>query len=278
MKRQRNGVNKGFTNDYEWLYNKGLSNPDHEAERVMGMARERYLWNVEEDHIHDPGKERKITTKKQKLANFWFYHKWHIVACIVCIALAYSYFYSVFTQEKPDYEIAMIGSYTEEDTEKIRDAITSVAEDRNGDGQILVSINQYSSANMLSGQTPNVAKLITDLSSFQSIIYIMDERDVELQQTQNPSMFAYADGSMPPADATDYHHIGILWKDCPLLSSIDFTAKVIGVDGEVREENFQSMFQQLKVCIRSRNFDENNKEIAQKYEDHWNLYQKITGS
>ena len=31
MKRQRNGVNKGFTNTYERLYNKGLSNPDDEA-------------------------------------------------------------------------------------------------------------------------------------------------------------------------------------------------------------------------------------------------------
>lgn len=38
MKRQRNGVNKGFTNDYEWLYNKGLSNPDDEAIRLSKEA------------------------------------------------------------------------------------------------------------------------------------------------------------------------------------------------------------------------------------------------
>ena len=31
MKRQRNGVNKGFENAYEQLYNKGLSNPDNEV-------------------------------------------------------------------------------------------------------------------------------------------------------------------------------------------------------------------------------------------------------
>lgn len=35
MKRQRNGVNKGFTNTYERLYNKGLSNPHDEAARPL---------------------------------------------------------------------------------------------------------------------------------------------------------------------------------------------------------------------------------------------------
>lgn len=240
------------------------------------MARERYLWNAEEDQIHNPVQERKILTKRQKFENFWFYHKWHVVACIICMALAYSYFYFMFTEEKPDYEIAMIGSYPDEYTEKIRDAIASVADDRNGDGKVLIAIHRYSASTMISGQTPEVAKLLTDLSSFQSIIYIMDTKEVERQQINNPGLFAYADGSTPPESADDYENIGVFWKDCQLLSSIDFTGKVIGVDGQVREENFQSMFQNLKVCIRSRNFDENNEKNVKKYEGHWELYRKIT--
>ena len=31
MERRRNGVNKGFANDYERLYKAGISNPDDEA-------------------------------------------------------------------------------------------------------------------------------------------------------------------------------------------------------------------------------------------------------
>lgn len=41
MKRQRNGVNKGFTNDYEWLYNKGLSNPHNEASGLKNPVKSR---------------------------------------------------------------------------------------------------------------------------------------------------------------------------------------------------------------------------------------------
>ena len=41
MERRRNGVNKGFTNAYEWLYNKGLSNPDDEAIRLTDSPQTR---------------------------------------------------------------------------------------------------------------------------------------------------------------------------------------------------------------------------------------------
>ena len=41
------------------------------------MARDRYLWNAGEDTIHGPSKEQKVTTKKQKRENFWFYHKFN---------------------------------------------------------------------------------------------------------------------------------------------------------------------------------------------------------
>ena len=41
MERRRNGVNKGFANDYERLYNAGISNPDDEAEGLKPPILER---------------------------------------------------------------------------------------------------------------------------------------------------------------------------------------------------------------------------------------------
>jgi uncharacterized protein YwgA len=35
------GVNKGFTNAYERLYNKGLSNPDHEGQKLRIVLTEK---------------------------------------------------------------------------------------------------------------------------------------------------------------------------------------------------------------------------------------------
>lgn len=247
----------------------------------MNVARDRYLWNAGEDTIHDPSKEQKITTKKQKRENFWFYHKWHIVICVVCAALVALFLYDMFRQENPDYEIAFLtdSAYMETDIERIRTQIASVADDRNGDGQVLVTINEYTISGSGNGQIEMavMAQVMNDLSSFESVIYIMDDNNLASQQSQNPGMFAYADGSTPPEDATDYSNIGILWKDCPLLTSIDLTSEIQVGDGETQTIDSQKVFEKLRVCIRSKNFDESDTETAQKYEDNWNLYQKITG-
>lgn len=245
------------------------------------MARDRYLWNAGEDTIHDPSKEQKITTKKQKRENFWFYHKWHIVICVVCAALVGLFLYDMLNQENPDYEIAFLtdSAYMKTDIERIKNQITSVADDKNGDGEVLVTINEYIVSGNGNGQVEMaaMARVINDLSNYESVIYIMDENNLAEEQSQNPSLFAYADGSIPPADETDYSNIGVLWKDCPLLTSIDLTSEVQLQDGKTQIIDSQKVFEDLRVCIRSRNFDETNTETAQKYEDNWNLYQKITG-
>ena len=54
MERRRNGVNKGFANDYERLYKAGISNPDHETQRrqikqKMAYAQEHPVFLAEID-------------------------------------------------------------------------------------------------------------------------------------------------------------------------------------------------------------------------------------
>ena len=180
----------------------------------------------------------------------------------------------MLNQENPDYEIAFLtdSAYMKTDIERIKDQITSVADDRNGDGEVLVTINEYIVSGNGNGQVEMaaMARVINDLSNYESVIYIMDENNLAEEQSQNPSLFAYA-------DETDYSNIGVLWKDCPLLTSIDLTSEVQLQDGKTQTIDSQKVFEDLRVCIRSRNFDETNTETAQKYEDNWNLYQKITG-
>lgn len=54
MERRRNGVNKGFANDYERLYKAGISNPDDETLRQVK--------DVENPCLADFGKRQKRTS------------------------------------------------------------------------------------------------------------------------------------------------------------------------------------------------------------------------
>lgn len=247
------------------------------------MARDRYLWNSGEDNIHDPSLEKTVTTSRQKRENFWFYHKWHVIVCICCAVLVGVFIFDMLNKEEPDYEIAILSQsfYMEEDLNKIQTAIESVAEDRNGDGKVSVIFNQYTISGTGKGdlEMSSMAKLMNDLSTTQSVIYIVDDNNLTTYQSEHPGLFTYADGTTPQEGATDFDRIGIKWKDCPFLSSIELKSDITQENGETQTADSQKIFQDLRVCIRSQNFNpEENPELMKKYEDNVALYQKITNN
>lgn len=242
------------------------------------MARDRYLWNSDEETIHDKSLEKTITTKKQKRENFWFYHKWHVIVSICCVILVGLFIFDMLNQEEPDYEIAILTQVAtfDEDRAKIKAAVESVGEDLNGDGKVLVNVNEY----LISGSEQDmayIARLTNDLSTYQSIIYIVDDNNITTYQQQNPGLFAYADGTTPPEDATNFDNIGVKWKDCSFLFSIDMNTEFDLQGGGTQTVDTQKLFQDMRVCIRSKEFDpEKNPDLAKRYEANKKLYDILT--
>ena len=109
------------------------------------MARDGYLWNAGEDTIHLTKKEQAPLTPREKRKNFWYYHKFHILIAILCAAVLGWTVYVFVSQVSPDYQIAFVtvDDYPDTVIRQMEEQISTIAEDRNGDGQVVVRINYY---------------------------------------------------------------------------------------------------------------------------------------
>lgn len=167
-------------------------------------------------------------TQFQKASNWWHYHKWYVIGGIIIVAAAFHLLgtFLGFWTKDPDFQIAYVGSYAlpEETITALEQGFASIAEDYNGDGEIIVQINQYShiGQNADSGlgyyEYGNEIPLIGDISACDSFFFLTDDPD-NLQRTVQ--IFSDLDGNRP--DDEDYSTAGkvIAWTDCPILAEME---------------------------------------------------------
>lgn len=172
-------------------------------------------------------------TKSEKAGNWWHYNKWYVVAVIVLVCIVASIVKETFFRTEPDYQIAYVGKQElPVDTgEALTAALQAYCDDRNGDGQVLVQLNQYTldlNSGTNSGeevdaymQMAGVTKLSADLSSTEgSYIFILEDPESFESYT---SALRYLDGTVPEENATptDWQNMVYRWTDCPVLAGLD---------------------------------------------------------
>lgn len=186
------------------------------------MAREQYLLHSGEDEIHNKEKEIKLVTKKDKWKNFWFYHTKHVIVAICLCVLIGGGIYEIVTKIEPDYTIAFLtdNAYTpEECIQELEDAFALYAQDRNGDGRVVVSVTTYDlalGANSVYAdpemQTANMVKFAGDVQTQESVIFIMNDASEEYCKVEAGVAFEnFADGSYK-----------IPLKDLPIVQEMEY--------------------------------------------------------
>lgn len=207
------------------------------------MAREGYLVNAGEDSIHDPAAEKKAEetdrTPRGKWNNFWYYHKIHVIIGAVAAVFAAFIISSSLHTVHPDYNVAMIVQhyYPDAVTDAIGKEMEKYGKDLNGDGKVVVQVNQYyfppsdasggtsgGSASVLSSGSAgtgaqnagdaqmvvaNRTKMAGDLSLGTSIIFLTDDASFRSQEIDGSRLFAYLDGSTPKAGAADFDRMRV---------------------------------------------------------------------
>ena len=114
---------------------------------------------------------------KNKLLNFWYYHKVHVIIILAVLAVG-AYF--LLTQQKTvksDYDIAIVSAKgcSDEQMGQIRDVFQQTGTDQNGDGAVTVKVHLYRFAIGESGQDREaVAGLDADLVGKVSGIFFVD--------------------------------------------------------------------------------------------------------
>ena len=93
-------------------------------------------------------REKVELTPAEKRNNWWHYHKWHLLIGVVLAGICVNVVWHALGigQVKPDYQFAYVGTDAlPEDTAAALEAgLAAFGADENGDGQVVVSLRQYS--------------------------------------------------------------------------------------------------------------------------------------
>lgn len=169
-------------------------------------------------------------TKAEKAGNWWHYHKWQVVVVIILLAVAAFIIKDTFFRAKPDYQVAYVGlqNLPEDTGTALTEALESFCDDRNGDGQVLVQLNQYavdldpgSEHTDAYSQMAGITRLSADLSSSDgSYIFLLENPETFQEYT---GALRYLDGTIPEdgESAKDWENMVYRWTDCPVLTGLD---------------------------------------------------------
>ena len=170
-------------------------------------------------------------TPKQKIANWWQYHKWWLlVGAALLIALIDIGRNALgIGVVKPDYQMAYVASVPLNDAvvAALQDALTQWGEDCNGDGRVTFAIHSY--VDMATAQDSDAAryaaaakiKLMADMEGCESYFFLCDDPEA---LHANYEILARSDGGIAEAsDAIDCH----AWEACPILRGLEVDSSAL---------------------------------------------------
>lgn len=143
--------------------------------------------------------EKKQYSFKEKLSNFLYYYKWHLIIGAVVLFLVGDWVFDIVTEVHPDYQVGVITAYTmpQEASDAIQSALEARSRDLNSDGKITVKLRAYTTAAEGNAYNPMEVALLVDLSTQENFFLITDDPEGLQAQYQ---VLANPDGSAPAED------------------------------------------------------------------------------
>lgn len=219
--------------------------------------------------------QRQINRKKWK--NWWDYHKWHVACGILLLGILINLTGSKlgWWTKSPDFQVAYIGKkqLPEDTVTSLEQAFSSLASDFNGDGEIIVQVNQYllgsqsADPDMLSYKYASEISLIGDISDCSSYFFLLEN---PAQFQLGYQLLACPDGSCP--DDTDYSVADkvISWTSCPVLSGMELGEYSVSVSGNTYTGSNQDLLSGLSIGRRCF-YNEKSTDHADKCAELWIL-------
>ena len=216
---------------------------------------------------------------KKQWENVVYYHKWHMVAGVFALVLAWmlvSDFYEM--RRSPDYQIGLLVREAAPTglTDELELGFESILDDRNGDGTVSVNVIEYvldfedqdpKSLQDIYGQSSNVVAFTGDYKSQQCMLYLC--KDVAYFQ-EAFGVFANNDGSTEVAlsDAT-MQQLGFRWDSCDPLRNLPMSAIGVG-------ESAQAYMKDFRLLLRCAAEEEVlSDEEARYYQDAFLTFSRL---
>lgn len=177
----------------------------------------------------------------EKMKNWWYYYKWYAVCGVLLLVIAVRLIGGAFGlwEKEPDYQIAYVGGQElpEDTVEVIEKAFAAVSDDFNGDGEVIVRVNQYVSDSREGGVFGADVPLIGDIDDCDSYFFLLDDPEY-FQRVYH--LLADPDGGCPAETDYSTEDKVIPLTDCTAFSDLDagvYTDTLLGqeITGENQE-------------------------------------------
>ena len=182
------------------------------------MSSEYWKWKFKDVQ---PEEKRELTPE-EKRRNWWHYHKWHIAAGAVLIAIPCSIAWSALRQIKPDYQIAYVGenALPGDTVTALETELAALGEDLDGDGRVVVRLAQYASSSRAEAEAAEAAevRLMADIIERESYFFLLE--DPEQFQKAYRSL-CRLDGTLPAEGDYSAEGTYLAWDDCPVLADLE---------------------------------------------------------
>ncbi len=200
-------------------------------------------------------------TRKEKAANWWYYHKWYVLLGVFLLGIVLSIGYHMLGigEVEPDYSVAYVGtSYLPEQTvAALENALSALAPDSNKDGRTVVRVQQY--VELGGGQSgdasytyASTAALLADLERGESYFFLLEAPELFQEKYR---VLRAADGGDPKAEA--YYHP---WASCPVLASLELGTYEDTLHDQKAAGSSQELLSRLSIArrgFRAENVPEN---------------------
>ncbi|MCD8180166.1 MAG: hypothetical protein LUF26_01620 [Firmicutes bacterium] len=190
---------------------------------------------------------------------FWYYYKWHTIITVIAVIVAAVTIVQCATREKYDMTVVYAGhmSYSETETEKLRDILSQYVTDIDGNGKQSVYFQTMMFSDGAGNEEYDYAiqtKLDLSFTDDYTYIYLMDEVEAALYLQRESVADSFVNTDVYAADT-----------DAEILLGSDGEGYAVNLkDSAVLKEN--SIYcDDLYLLIR-QNYSDGEKDV-QSYED-----------
>ena len=205
------------------------------------MASEYLKWKYRDVK---PEEKAELTPAEQR-RNWLHYHKWHMAAAAVLLAVLGSILWNALARVEPDYAFAYVGKnpLPEDAAAALESALASLGEDLNGDGRVAVSLRQYVDGDPQTAAAASVT-LMGDLLACESFFFLLEDPEA-FQEAYG--VLCRPDGSPPSEDAGA---LALPWPQCPVLAGLELGGYAYPVPGGTASGRCQDVLSRLYVARR----------------------------
>lgn len=152
---------------------------------------------------------------QERLKNWWYYNKVYVLLAVLLAAVALYLYVDSADNVEADYQVGLVTSVQREEEEltRLEQRLAPYGKDRNGDGQVVISITPYYAELGAEDGGANymvIAALDADLVGCESGLFLLEDPEAFQKAT---GALLYLDGTLPEEGAEDYDNMAHHWEE-----------------------------------------------------------------